>query len=88
MTSTRPPTPGTGKALLSGGFVLLLLGFGSYAASSFFDGGFFRGLFQGATVVLMIGAAYFFGYALRRRGGPRPDDMWRPSDDDPERSRP
>ncbi|WP_432557950.1 hypothetical protein [Granulicoccus sp. GXG6511] len=72
----------TSTTRLSGGFVLLLLGLGTYLATGFFEGGFFRGLFQGATIALMVLAAYFFGREIqdRRRSGDAP--MWRPSDRD------
>ena len=59
--------------------LVVALGLLTSLLSTRFDGGFLMGFFQGATIALMVGAAYlFYALILRPDDGPR---MWRPSDD-------
>lgn len=53
-----------GSTHLTTGMPVILTGFLCYALSNLFDGGFFRGLFQGATIALMILGAYLVGAGL------------------------
>ncbi len=53
-----------GRVQLTSGMSTIVLGFLCYAASTAFDGGFFRGFFQGATIALMILGAYLVGARL------------------------
>lgn len=57
-------TPATGRAQLMSGLPVILMGFLCFALSAAFEGGFFRGLFQGATVALMVVGAYLLGAGL------------------------
>lgn len=59
--------------------LFVVLGLVTSLLSTRFDGGFLMGFFQGATIALMVGAAYLF-WALVVRPGRGPQ-MWRPSDD-------
>ena len=43
---------------------VILVGFLCYALSNAFDGGFLRGMFQGATIALMVLGAYLVGAGL------------------------
>lgn len=51
---------------LGGGMVSIILGFGCYWLTSLFEGGFWRGFFQGATIALMVMGAYLIGAGLWR----------------------
>ncbi len=73
MASTRTPTT-TGMSL----FVLGLL---CFVLSTVVDGGFVRGLFQGATIALMVGAAYLFGSAWRGSRNAT-EELWLPTQDE------
>lgn len=53
-----------GTAHFATGMPALLLGFLCLALSNLFDGGFLRGLFQGATIALMVLGAYLVGSGL------------------------
>lgn len=59
--------------------LFVVLGLVTSLLSTRFDGGFLMGFFQGATIALMVGAAYLV-WALVVRPGRGPQ-MWRPSDD-------
>lgn len=52
------------RTQLVSGIPFILVGFFCYALSNAFEGGFFRGFFQGATVALMILGAYLLGAGL------------------------
>ncbi len=71
----------TAPAVLSSGYVFVLLGLLTFVCSRLVDSGFFHGFFQGATVALMVFGAYLLG---RRYWWARedPDDggMWLPSE--------
>ena len=54
----------TGRAQVVTGIPAILVGFLCYALSNAFDGGFFRGLFQAATIALMVLGAYLVGAGL------------------------
>ena len=54
-----------GRTQLLSGIPVILLGSLTYALSTAFEGGFFRGFFQGATVALMVLGAYLVGAGLR-----------------------
>ena len=60
------------------GMALVLLGLGTFTLSTLVDGGFVKGLLQGATIALMVFGAAFLGRAVFR---PDSQDLWRPSDD-------
>lgn len=61
--------------------LLLVLGLISFFLSTLPDGGFVKGLFQGAGVALFAFGAYFLFLTARRRGGHSAASMWRPSED-------
>lgn len=80
-----PRIPAKGRTRLTSGIPVILVGFLCFALSTAFEGGFLRGLFQGATVALMVLGAYLLGAGLwtsrkgdrdLRRGG-----HWLPSRD-------
>ncbi|KGN32245.1 hypothetical protein N802_17940 [Knoellia sinensis KCTC 19936] len=82
----------TSKATdLTSGTLCVVLGFAAFLLSRGRDG-FDKGLFQGATVALMVLGAYLLGSAMwARRETPDPDseherpgddDLWLPSRDD------
>lgn len=62
---------------------LIVVGLATFVSSLLIDGGFFRGLFQGMTIALMVAAAYVFGRELSgRKGKDAPEDPnWLPSRD-------
>lgn len=60
-------------------FTVILAGFGTSFLSTRFDGGFLRGLFQGATLALMVIGAYLLWALVFRADDTR--GMWRPSQD-------
>lgn len=60
-------------------FTVILAGFATFLLSTMFDGGFLRGLFQGATLALMVGGAYLLGVMVFRADDTQA--MWRPSRD-------
>lgn len=53
-----------GRVELMAGMPVILLGFVCYALSEVFDSGFVHGLFQGATIALMILGAFLLGAGL------------------------
>lgn len=55
------PTPPRGSTRLAAGIPAILLGFVTYILSNAFDSGFIHGLFQGATIALMVMGAYVLG---------------------------
>lgn len=62
---------------------LFLFGLLAYAGSRWIERGFFHGFFQGATIALMVLAAYLFGrvlFASPDKGDS--EDLWLPSKDD------
>lgn len=81
----------TSKATdLTSGTLCVLLGAVTLMLSRSRDG-FDKGLFQGATVALMVLGAYLLGSAIRARNdttpdvegeGPGDDDLWLPSRDE------
>ena len=66
--------------------VLVLAGLVTFVLGTIVDSGFFHGMFQGATVALMVAAAAVFGAQWSRRGSADTDDgsdaMWLPSRDE------
>lgn len=70
---------------LGAGITAILVGFGCFFAADLFDGGFFRGLFQGATIALMVIGVYLIGSRLwwRKAEEQALDDgaQWLPSRD-------
>lgn len=74
------PTPRTT------GMTLVVAGLVTFMISSQIPGGFFRGLFQGMTIALMVGAAYLIGLPWRRgrssEGEEDPEPLWLPSRDE------
>ncbi len=63
MTSERPNSARRSwtRTYRTGGLVSVLLGFVTYQAGRAFDGGFVSGMFDGATIALMIMGAYLIG---------------------------
>lgn len=63
--------------------IFVLLGFAAFALSRGRDG-FDKGLFQGATVALMVVGAYLLGSATFRKSTEEElsDDAWLPSRDE------
>lgn len=53
-----------GRVELMAGMPVILLGFVCYALSGVFERGFVHGLFQGATIALMVLGAYLVGAGL------------------------
>lgn len=68
------------------GVNLILLGLACFVVGLLFDGGFLRGLFNGATIALMALGAYIIGantWRGRHSGESREDGgQWLPSRDD------
>lgn len=52
------------RTQVKSGIPVILLGFLCYSLTAAFDGGFFRGLFQGATIALMLLGVYLLGAGL------------------------
>lgn len=81
---SRSPRPGA-RFQLAAGVPAILVGFACYFLTDLFDGGFLRGLFQGATIALMVIGAYLIGAGLwhARKGEQELDDgaQWLPSRD-------
>ncbi len=79
--ATTPTPRSTGMGLVVAGLL-------TFVISTQISGGFFRGLFQGMTIALMVGGAYLLSTRWRqdrRSGGPDeedPDALWLPSQDD------
>ncbi|WP_299445236.1 hypothetical protein [uncultured Phycicoccus sp.] len=63
------------------GIVLVLLGLLTSVLSTVPSGGFVRGLFQGATIALMVAAAYLLESAWRGARG-REEKLWLPTRDE------
>lgn len=61
---TAPQTRTKSRTKLRSGLPVILVGFLCYAASSAFEGGFLRGLCQGATIAMMVSGAYLVGAGL------------------------
>lgn len=78
----RPTLRPSKTTSLSSGMIFVLLGFASFALSRGRDG-FDKGLFQGATVALMVVGAYLLGSATFRKSTDEElgDDAWLPSRD-------
>ena len=73
---------------LTAGLLCVVLGLAAFVLSRG-RGGFDKGLFQGATIALMVLGAYLLGSTMRaRRNAPGDredasgDDLWLPSRDD------
>lgn len=62
---------------------LIVLGLACFVVGLAFDGGFVRGLFNGATIALMVMGAYVVGASRRHRRTDDPHDggHWLPSRD-------
>lgn len=70
---------------LAAGVPVILVGFACFLISDLFDGGFLRGLFQGATAASMVLGAYLIGTAVWHRKRDEQDldqgAQWLPSRD-------
>lgn len=71
------------------GMVWVVVGLVTFALARWIDGGFFGGMFDGMTIALMIGGAYFLargvfgnGLTLGGRKGESEEELWLPSHDE------
>lgn len=60
---------------------LIVAGIVSFFLSTLPDGGFVKGLFQGAGIALVVLASYYLFLTYRPRRGLDQTPMWRPSKD-------
>lgn len=65
------------KTSRTGGVSAVALGFVTYLLGRTFDSGFVGGLFDGATIALMVMGAYLIGASTWRRS-----EHWLPSQDE------
>lgn len=70
----------TRRLSLGGGLGLVLAGLVTFMLSRVVDSGFVHGMFQGATVALMVLGAYALGRGMRSGRGTG-GGLWRPSDE-------
>lgn len=86
-TTSRPSRGTRSKPWIqvASGIPVILVGFLCYGLTNLFDGGFFRGLFQGATIALMVLGAYLVGTGIwtsrRTEEDLRGGASWLPSRD-------